>query len=143
MDLHKILKIVAIVLSVIGAAFALMIIAGDEATADSMSGKMLAVTYVILALILVLVLIFVLKGLFAGEIKKTLMSVGAFVAIILISYLLSSGTDLDLSGFNSKGLGITEAISKNVGAGLIAFYILAVLAIASMVFSGFKKITTK
>ena len=141
MGLHKILKIVAIVLSVIGAAFALMIVAGDEATADSMSGNMLFVSYVILALILVLVVIFVIKGLFAGDIKKTLMSVGAFAAIILISYILSSGTDLDLSGFNSKGLGITEAISKNVGAGLIAFYILGFLAIVSMIFSGFKKIS--
>jgi hypothetical protein len=141
MNLHKILKIVVIVLSVIGVAFALMIIAGDEATADSMSGKILAVSYVILALILVLVLIFIIKGLFAGDIKKTLRSVGAFVGIILISYILSSGTDLDLSAFNKKGLGITEAVSKNVGAGLIAFYILGFLAIVSMIFSGFKKIS--
>jgi hypothetical protein len=141
MNLHKILKIVAIILSVIGAGFALVIIAGDEDTAKSMSGNMLMVSYVILAIILVLVLIYVIKGLFAGNIKKTLMSVGAFVGIILISYILSSGTDLDLSPFNAKGLGITEAISKNVGAGLIAFYILGVLAIGSMVFSGFKKIS--
>lgn len=141
MGLHKILKIVAIILSVVGAAFALMIVAGDDATADSMSGKMLTVSYLTLALIIVLVVLFVIKGLFAGDIKKTLMSVGAFAAVILISYMLSSGTDLDLSGFNSKGLGITEAISKNVGAGLIAFYILGFLAIVSMIFSGFKKIT--
>jgi hypothetical protein len=141
MDLHKILKIVGIVLSVIGAALALIIISGDEETARNMSGNMLMVAYVILAIILVLVLIYVIKGLFAGDIKKTLMSVGAFVAIILISYILSSGTDLDLTAFNAKGLGITEAISKNVGAGLIAFYILGFLAIVSMVFSGFKKIS--
>ncbi|WP_111307721.1 hypothetical protein [Confluentibacter sediminis] len=142
MNLHKIFKILAIILSVIGAAFALVIIAAsDEDTAKSMSGNMLIVAYVILAIVLVLVLIYVIKGLFSGDIKKTLMSVGAFVAIILISYILSSGTDLDLTPFNSKGLGITEAVSKNVGAGLIAFYILGFLAIASMIFSGFKKIS--
>ncbi|PKQ46823.1 hypothetical protein [Confluentibacter flavum] len=141
MDLHKILKIVAIILSVIGAGLALVIISGDEATAINMSGNMLMVAYVILAIVLILVLIYVIKGLFSGNIKKTLMSVGAFIAVILISYVLSSGTDLDLTPFNSKGLGITEAISKNVGAGLIAFYILGFLAIASMVFSGFKKIS--
>ncbi|WP_100613482.1 hypothetical protein [Confluentibacter citreus] len=141
MDLHKILKIVAIILSVIGAGLALVIISGDEATAKNMSGNMLMVAYVILAIVLILVLIYVIKGLFSGNIKKTLMSVGAFVAVILISYILSSGTDLDLTPFNSKGLGITEAVSKNVGAGLIAFYILGFLAIASMVFSGFKKIS--
>jgi len=141
MGLHKILKIVAIILSVLGAAFALVIISGDEDTAKSMSGNMLAVSYVVLALVLALVVIFVIKGLFTGSIKRTLMSVGAFLAIILISYMLSSGTDLDLTEFNRKGLGITEAISKNVGTGLIAFYILAFLAIVSMVFSGFKKIS--
>jgi TRAP-type mannitol/chloroaromatic compound transport system permease large subunit len=86
-----------------------------------------------------LILIFIIKGLFAGNIKKTLMTVGAFLAIILVSYILSSGTDLDLTPFNSKGLGITEAISKNVGAGLIALYILMFLAVLSLIFSGFKK----
>ena len=141
MGLHKILKIVAIILSVIGAALALTIIAGDEDTAKSMSGNMLAVAYVVLALVLAIVVIFVIKGLFSGSIKRTLMSVGAFLAIILISYILSSATDLDLTQFNKKGLGITEAISKNVGTGLIAFYILAFLAIASMIFSGIKKIS--
>lgn len=141
MGLHKILKIVAIILSVLGAAFALVIISGDEDTAKSMSGNMLAVAYIVLGLVLALVVIFVIKGLFTGSIKRTLMSVGAFLAVILISYILSSGTDLDLTEFNKKGLGITEAISKNVGTGLIAFYILAFLAIVSMVFSGFKKIS--
>ena len=143
MDLHKIFKIIAIVLSVIGAAFALLIIAGDEATALSMSGNMLMVSYAILVIVLVVVLIYVIKGLFSGNIKKTLMSVGAFVGVILISYILSSGTDLDLTPFNSKGLGITEAISKNVGAGLIAFYILGVVAIGSLIFSGLFKKTSK
>jgi len=143
MDLHKIFKIIAIVLSVIGAAFALLIIAGDEATARSMSGNMLMVSYAILVIVLVVVLIYVIKGLFSGNIKKTLMSVGAFVGVILISYILSSGTDLDLTPFNSKGLGITEAISKNVGAGLIAFYILGVVAIGSLIFSGLFKKTSK
>ena len=141
MNLHKILKIVGIVLSIISAVFALMIFAGDDATADSMSGNMLVISYIVLAIILVLVLVFMIKGFFAGNVKRTLMSVGAFVGVILISYILSSGTDLDLEPFNSKGLGITESISKNVGTGLIAFYILAVLAIASMAFSGFKKIS--
>src|SRR5690606_20286068 len=139
MDLHKIFKIIAFALSIIGTIFGLMIMASDEATAKDMSGYILIVTYIVLALILVLILIFIIKGLFAGNIKKTLMTVGAFLAIILVSYILSSGTDLDLTPFNSKGLGITEAISKNVGAGLIALYILMFLAVLSLIFSGFKK----
>ena len=143
MGLHKILKIIAFVLAILGAIFALMIIAGDEDTAQSMSGNMLYIAYVVLGIVLFLVVVFVLKGLATGDIKKTLMTVGAFVAVIAISYVMSTGTDLDLKPFNDKGLGITEAVSKNVGAGLYAFYILAVLAIGSMLFGGVKKLFNK
>ncbi|MDO5972491.1 hypothetical protein Q4Q35_22035 [Flavivirga aquimarina] len=143
MNLHKILKVVAYALAIVGAIFALMIIAGDEDTALSMSGNMLYIAYTILGLILVMVFLFVIKGLFEGNIKKTLMIVGAFLAIIVVSYVMSSGTDLDLAPFTKKGLDVTEATSKKVGAGLYTFYVLAFLAIASMLFSGVKKILNK
>jgi hypothetical protein len=139
MSLHKILKIIVAVLSVIGVIFALMIMSGNEGMIDNM----MYVTYVVLAIILALVLVYVLKGLFAGDIKKTLMSVGAFLVILVISYAMSSGTDLDLTPFTDKGVDVTESTSKYVGAGLYAFYALAIIAIGSMVLSGIKKITNK
>ena len=52
MDLHKILKIVALVLSVIGAVFALMIMAGDETTSSNMRGYMIIVSYDVLLIVL-------------------------------------------------------------------------------------------
>ncbi len=143
MGLHKILKIVAFALAIIGAIFALMIMAGDEEAAASMGSNMLYVSYIVLFIVIALVLLFVVKGLFAGNVKKTLMSVGAFVAVIIIAYAISSGTDLNLTPFTDKGLDVTESTSKNVGAGLIAFYVLAIIAIASMAFSGVKKIFNK
>ncbi|CDF77896.1 hypothetical protein BN863_1840, partial [Formosa agariphila KMM 3901] len=82
----------------------------------------------------------VVKGLFEGDIKKTLISVGAFVAILFIAYAMSSGTDLDLTPFNNKGMDVTEATSKYVGAGLYAFYFLAAIAILSMVYANVKKL---
>jgi len=57
-----------------------------------------------------------------------------------VSYLLASGTNLDLQPFIDKGLNVTETTSKNVGAGLYAFYALAILAIVAMVLSGIKKL---
>ncbi len=143
MGLHKILKIVASVLAIIGAIIALMIIAGDADTALSMSGNMLLIAYAVLGIVILLVLLFVIKGLFSGDIKKTLMTVGAFVVVIGISYAMSSGTDLDLKPFTDKGKDVTEGVSRNVGAGLNAFYILAVLAIGSMLIGGVKKIFNK
>ncbi|MDN3664247.1 hypothetical protein ACFFU1_03785 [Algibacter miyuki] len=139
MNTHKIIKIIAFALAILGSIFALMIISGS----DGMIDNILFITYAVLGLVLALVLIFVLKGLVTGDIKKTLMTVGAFLAVIFITYAMSSGTDLDLQPFNDKGLGITEATSKNVGAGLYAFYVLAFLAIGSMLFGGVKKILNK
>ena len=139
MDLHKILKIVAMALAVFGVIFALMIITGSE----SMIDNMLFVAYAVLAVILVLVLIYVLKGLVSGNAKKTLLSLGMFLGVLVIAYMISSGSDLNLQPFLDKGLDVTESTSKTVGAGLNAFYILAVVAIGSVAFSGIKKAIKK
>ncbi len=140
MILHKILKIVAFALAIIGAIIVLLIMAGEDASALSMSGNLLYVAYAVLGIVLALVLIYVIKGLFAGNIKKTLITVGAFAAVIFISYSASSGSDLDLTPFTNKGLDVNEGTSKVVGAGLYAFYALAVIAIGSMLLGGVKKI---
>lgn len=139
MDLHKILKYIAYALGIIGTIFALLIITGS----DGMVNYILYVTYVVLFIVIALIAVYVLKGLFAGNIKKTLTTVGLFLTVILISYLISSGTDLELQQFNDKGLGITEGISKNVGAGLYAFYFLFIVAIVATFISGAKKLLKK
>ena len=140
MGLHKILKYFAYTIGVIGTIFALMLMMTDS---DSMIDNILYITYIVLFVIIVLILVYVIKGIFAGNIKKTLITVGLFLAVILISYMVSSGTDLDLKQFNDKGLGITEGISKNVGAGLYAFYILITVAIFTTFLSGAKKFLKK
>ncbi|OAD91767.1 hypothetical protein A7A78_10970 [Aequorivita soesokkakensis] len=140
MALHKILKIVALLLSVAGVIFLAMIIAkGDEAvtaTGEGVDG-FLFVAYIIFAITIVFVLFFVLKGIFAGNIKNTLISVGAFLLIVVISYVLADGTPMEMQ----EGEMLSASGSKWVGAGLYAFYIMAVLAVGAMVFSGIKKVT--
>ncbi|MAT90094.1 MAG: hypothetical protein CMC35_05325 [Flavobacteriaceae bacterium] len=142
MALHKILKIVALLLGVAGVIFLGMIIAkGDEAikaTGEGVDGIMY-VAYVIFALVLLFVVVFVLKGIFAGDLKKTLMSVGAFALIVVIAYVLSDGVETELR----EGGMLSASGSKWVGTGLYTFYILAILAIGAMVFSGIKKMTTR
>ncbi|WP_349675846.1 hypothetical protein [Leeuwenhoekiella sp. UBA1003] len=119
-----------------------MIIAkGDEAikaTGEGVDGIMY-VAYVIFALVLLFVVVFVLKGIFAGDLKKTLMSVGAFALIVVIAYVLSDGVETELR----EGGMLSASGSKWVGTGLYTFYILAILAIGAMVFSGIKKMTTR
>lgn len=145
MGLHKILRIIAMVLAVIGIIFALIITSSEKETLmqdGSMVDNMMYVTYLIFAITLVLVLFFVIKGLFAGNIKKTVLSLGLFFGIFIVSYLIASGTDLDLQPFIDKGQDVTEATSKYVGTGLNAVYTFGVLAIGAMLLSGIKKIVS-
>ncbi len=136
MGLHKILSIVALILAVIGIIFGLMIMSGSHGMIDNM----MIIAYVIFAITIALVLFYVIIGLFSGNIKKTLLSLGAFLAIIIISYLIASGTNLDLQPFIDKGLNVTETTSKNVGAGLYTFYALAIFAIVVVALSSIKKL---
>lgn len=146
MGLHKIIKILALILSVVGIIFFVMILsAGDAAieageSAGSVNGA-LYTSYIILGLVLAFVLVFVLKGVFAGDIKKTLITVGAFLAIVIIGYVMSSGS---LEGLPEELVlteNVTESTSKWVGTGLNTFYILGVLAIGAMILSGLKRVT--
>jgi hypothetical protein len=140
MALHKILKIIALLLSIAGVIFLVMIIAkGDTevaATGDGING-FLYVAYITLAITLLFVLFFVLKGIFSGNIKSTLLSIGAFLVIVVISYALANGNPMPMQ----DGEMLSASGSKWVGTGLYAFYIMAILAIGAMVFSGIKKVT--
>ncbi|MCH9660604.1 MAG: hypothetical protein K0U54_06805 [Bacteroidetes bacterium] len=144
MGLHKILKIVAAILGIAGLIFWIMLVAkGDEAVKATGEGvdALMYVGYIVLAIIVLFVLVFVLKGIFAGNIKKTLMSVGAFLVILVISYALSSSSLDGLPLVDNEP--VTESASKWVGTGLHMFYILAIAAVGAMVLSGVKKLTGK
>ncbi|NNM24271.1 MAG: hypothetical protein HKO54_12045 [Flavobacteriaceae bacterium] len=135
MGLHKLLRIVAIVLGILGAVFMALIWTGSESGINGLAYT----AYITLGIVLVLVLIFVLKGIFEGNIKKTLISIGAFLVVVAVSYGLATGTEQLLQ----DGTTLSEGGSRWVGAGLYTFYILAIVAIGSMVLSGFKKLTSR
>jgi peptidoglycan/LPS O-acetylase OafA/YrhL len=138
MGLHKIIKIVGLILSLIGVVIlGMMIMKGDDVIKETGSGidAFIYTAYVIFALVLIAVVIFGLKGLMSGNIKNTLIIIGAFVVIVGLSYGLADNNQLTLA----NGELLTESNSKWIGAGLYTFYILAIIAIGSMIISGFKK----
>lgn len=149
MNLHKILKIAAAVLGLLGIIFLVRIIyKGDEAIQSAaldgdtaILDPMAWVTYIIFGLTIAFVIFFVIKNLFTNtsSLKSTLMGVGAFLVVLIISYAVSSGADAGDYLYN--GAAVTEGESKMVGAGLIAFYILIIGAALAMALSGFKKLT--
>lgn len=143
MNLYKILKYLALVIGVIGLIlWGRVLLTGDEAieaSADlqaSVVTPFLIVAYAVFALIVLIVLFYVIKGLFSGDIKKTLISVGAFILILVIAYLVTSGEEFVMT----DGEVISADVSHYVGAGLVTFYILAITAILLMVFSGVQKL---
>ena len=143
MTLHKILKYIAIVIGVVGLIlWGRVLMTGDEAIESSASVQasvvtpFLIVAYVVFALIVLLVLFYVIKGLFSGDIKRTLIAVGAFILVIAIAYFVSGGTQMTMT----DGEVISADTVHWVSAGLITFYILAITAILLMVVSGIRKL---
>ena len=147
MKLHKILKIVAAILSLAGVALLAMIISKGDTAIDaayvsggdtSVVDQMAYVAYVTFGLILAFVVFFVIKNLFSntGSLKSTLIGAGAFVGILVLSYLVSGG---DPTEYFDQGILTDGGTSQAVGAGLVSFYILGALAIFSILFSGIKK----
>jgi hypothetical protein len=145
--LHKILKIVAAVLSLAGIISLIRIIAaGDEAIETGEKAGLVEpmawIAYIILGLVLLFVVVFVLKNLFTNTsgLKNTLIGVGAFAAVLIISYVVAGG---DTKQYKLQDGFATESQSHMVGAGLTAFYVLIVVAALAMIFSGVKKVISK
>jgi glucan phosphoethanolaminetransferase (alkaline phosphatase superfamily) len=150
MGLHKILKIVAGILSIAGIIFLVMIISkGDDAIAaateageSSPVDSIAYVAYATIVVILVFVLYFVLKSLFSNPatLKKTLINVGAFLGLFLIAYFVfSEGVETPMR----DGKVLSEGDSKLVGAGLNMFYFLILIASGLMIFTGLQKMIKK
>ncbi len=143
MTLHKILKYLALVIGVVGLIlWGRVLMAGDDAienSADvqaSVVSPFLYVAYLVFAIIVLLVLFFVIKGLFSGDIKRTLIAVGSFIIVVAIAYVLTDGTAKTLS----DGTMLSASADHWVGAGLVTFYILAGAAVLLMVLSGVRKL---
>ena len=136
-------------MGVLAAFFLLRIIGtGDEdikmaATMGDFStvSPLVELARVVLLITVVITLTFTLLGLFSdpAKLKKALISIGLFLAVVAISYVLSDGVETPLK----DGEVLSASGAKWVGTGIRTFYILAVIAISLMLFSGVSKIIKK
>lgn len=139
MNLHKVTKIAAIVISVLSLVFLGGLMASDDAANSSWISPLIYLSYVILIACIALVLIYVFKNLFSkkDDLKKTFIFIGLFVALILVSFILADGTEVKSP---SNEIIASESTSKWVTTGLNMFYLLAVVAVGTMFWTGFNKI---
>lgn len=145
MDIQKITKIVALVLGVLGLIFQVTILSkGDDAIElNSYAGDfssvspMITLAIIILIIVVAITLVSSLATLASNpeKLKKALLSVAAFVLVVLLSFFLSDGAETPLK----DGEVLSAFGSRLVGTGLRTFYFLALIAIGSMLFSGVKR----
>lgn len=135
MNLHKIVKIAALAIGILSMIFLGGILATDEKDSAWIS-PLILVAYVILFACIAIVLVYVFKNLFAKQetLKKTLMSLGFFLGIVLLSFILADSSDVKAGGEIVSG-----TTSKLVSTGLNTFYFLALIAIGTMAWTGLTK----
>ncbi len=149
MKIQNIIKIISAIISVLAAFFLLRIIGtGDDdikmaATMGDFSAvsPLVELARIVIFITIATTLIFSLLGLFSdrAKLKKAAISIGLFLCVIGISYVLSEGVETPLK----DGEVLSASGSKWVGTGIRTFYILAVFAISLMIFSGVTKIIKK
>lgn len=143
MGLHKLFRLVALVLSLIGIGFyAFIFFKGDGVithTGEGVAG-FIFVAYAVLIIALILTLIYTLIQLFSNKdsLKKSLISVSLFLLVVIISYFISN-SDAKIVVVDGVQI-ISESGSRWVGTGLRTFYFLVIIAIGLMVVSGIKKL---
>lgn len=148
--MQKIVKIVLVVISLVGAILWFQLPSKEfseanpaEAAKDSYLAAMLGITYFFLGIAVVVSVFFTLKNLFSNPagLKKALYVIGALVVVVAISFALASGDDVNAELMASKG--VDESVVKRIGVGLNVFFILTIVAVASMVLPGVKKLFSK
>ncbi|MCK0190615.1 hypothetical protein [Arenibacter sp. F20364] len=147
--MHKIVKIILVVLGVIGAILWFQLPSADvpatEAINNGSMNFMFIITYLLLGIAIAASVLFGLINLLTskGALKKTLIGVGGLLVVVVISYALANGTDVNLDEMAKKGVPTTESTVKTIGMGLNVFFILTLIAVASMLWSGVKKMISK
>jgi TRAP-type mannitol/chloroaromatic compound transport system permease small subunit len=146
MKVQNIIKIISAVIGLIAAFFLLRIITtGDEdiKMAASMGdfgavSPLVELARIVLLITVAVTLLFTLRGLFSdfSKLKKAGISIGLFLLVVVVSYLLSEGVETPLK----DGEVLSESGSRWVGTGIRTFYILSIVAIGLMLFSGVSKI---
>ena len=148
--MQKIIKIVLVVISLVGAILWFQLPSREfseanpaEAAKDGYLAAMLSITYFFLGVAVVVSVFFTLKNLFSNPagLKKALYVIGVLVVVIVISYALASGDGVSADLMATKE--VDESIVKRVHVGLNVFFILTIVAVASMVLPGIKKLVSK
>ena len=149
MKLENIIKIVCAVLGLLGVIFLFRILAtGDDdikmaaSMGDfSLISPLISLSMFILFITVAVTIIFSLINLASnpGKLKKSLIFIGFLIIVIGIAYASSAGVETPMK----DGQVLSASGSKWVGTGIRVFYILASVAVLSMIAFGARNIIKK
>ena len=131
--MHKISRLIALILGVIGLVLCGWLMVSSDETKNSIDNfpmiGMFGVAYLLLFIGLVVVILSASKNILSSpkSIKKTLLYAGAFLGVIIVSYPLS----YVLFGSDSN--------FQWISAGIMATYLLILISLVSVVFSVIKR----
>ena len=137
MNLHKVIKIAALVIAVLSLVFLALIMSSSDAVNSSWISPLIYLSYVILFACVAVVLIYVFKNLFSNKetLKRSMITLAILAGFLLLSYILADSSDV----FNvKKELLVTGSTSKLVSTGLNMSYFLGIVPIGSLFFFMFK-----
>ncbi|MFT5753259.1 MAG: hypothetical protein ACI9FW_000215 [Flavobacterium sp.] len=137
MNLHKVTKIAALIVSVLSLVFLALIMSSSDAVNSSWISPLIYLSYVILFACVAVVLIYVFKNLLSNKatLKRAMITLAIFAGVLLLSYVLADSSDV----FNvKKELLVSGNASKMVSTGLNMSYFLGLFSIGSLFFFMFK-----
>ena len=121
---------------------------GDDAIEMSaMQGDYGSVSYIILlaqltlGITILLTVVFSVKNLASdkAKLKSSIMSIGAFLLVLLVAFLFSSGEETPMQ----DGAFLSATGARWVETGIRMFYFLTVIAVCSMGFGSVRKLIKK
>ncbi len=149
MKLENIIKIVCAVLGLLGVIFLFRILAtGDDdikmaaSMGDfSLISPLISLSMFILFITVAVTIIFSLinRASNPGKLKKSMIFIGFLIIVIGIAYASSTGVETPMK----DGQVLSASGSKWVGTGIRVFYILASVAVLSMIAFGARNIIKK
>jgi len=146
MNTQKTFTYIALALGVVGLILQVIILnQGDDVIKlNALSGDygvvstMVTLALLVLAIAVILTLVFSFGNLASDgkKLKKALISIGVFAAVVLIAFLFSSGSETPLKDGNM----LSAAGSRWIETGLRTFYFLVFIAVGAMLYTGIARL---
>ena len=139
MNVYKISKILVIIIGII-ASILFVSTLGMEVSMENNSyivDYFIYISYLAMAIAFFSVVYFVFKNLITHkeQLRRALISVGLFAAVVLVAFIIADSTEVKLK----DGGVISSFASKLISTSLNTFYILAFISVAVLGWTGFSK----